>query len=65
MCEKFSFDSIPDCYKIQEMRDRTIFDDTFILVYCLDKCKTQRMCDEAAEDCLASLKCIPSWFFTS
>ena len=47
------------------MRDRTIFDDTFILVYCLDKCKTQRMCDEAAEDCLASLKCIPSWFFTS
>ena len=39
--------------------------DPFKLVYCLDKYKTQKMCDEAVDDCLAALKIIPDWFVTS
>ena len=39
--------------------------DPFKLVYCLDKHKTQKMCDEAVDDCLAALKIIPDWFVTS
>ena len=54
------FDSIPDWYKTQEMCDKT--NDPFLIVYCLDKYKTQkRMCD----DSLAALKLIPNWFVTS
>ena len=33
-----------------------------MLVYYPDKYKTQRMCDEAADDCLAALKFIRDWF---
>ena len=36
-----------------------------LLLYCPHKCKTQRMCYEAVEDCLAALKFIPNWFDTS
>ena len=39
--------------------------DPFKLVYCLDKYKTQKMCDEPVDDCLAALKIIPDWFVTS
>ena len=35
------------------------------MVYWLDKYKTQKMCDEAVDDCLAALKIIPDWFVTS
>ena len=31
----------------------------FLIVYCLDKYKTQKICDEAVDDCLAALKFIP------
>ena len=37
----------------------------FLIVYCPDEYKTWRMCDEAADDCLAALKFIPDWFVTS
>ena len=36
-----------------------------LTVYCPDKYKTQKMCDEAVDDCLAALKFIPDWFVTS
>ena len=29
-----------------------------MIVYCPQKCKTERMCDEAVDDCLATLKFI-------
>ena len=48
MCNKavnkyvLGFDYIPDWYKTQEMCDRTISEDHFLLVYCPDKYKTQK-----------------------
>ena len=44
------------------MCDRVISEYPFMLVYCPDKHKTQKMCDEAVDDCLAALKFIPDWF---
>ena len=35
------------------------------MVYCPDKYKTQRRCDEAVVDSLAALKIIADWFVTS
>ena len=31
----------------------------FLVVYWSDKYKTQRMCDEAIDDCLIALKVVP------
>ena len=39
--------------------------DLFLIAYCPDKYKTQRMCDKPVDDCLAALKFIPDWFATS
>ena len=47
------------------MCDRTISEDSFMLVYFLDKYKTQIMCDKAVDDCLSALKLIPDWLLTS
>ena len=32
--------------------------------YCLDRYKTQKLCDKAAADCLSTLKLVPDWFVT-
>ena len=48
MCNKavnkyvLGFDYIPDWYKTQEMCERTISEDPFLLAYCPDKYKTQK-----------------------
>ena len=55
----FVFDSIPDWYKTQEMCDRVISEDHFVIVYCPNKYKTQRMWDKTVDDCLAALKFNP------
>ena len=47
------------------MCDRVASEDPFMLVYCPDKYKSQRMCDEAVDHCLTVLKFIPDWFVTS
>ena len=31
----------------------------FLLIDCLNRYKTQRICDEAVDDCLAAVKFIP------
>ena len=46
------------------MCDRVVSEDHFYSFYP-DKYKTQRMLDEAVDDCLAALKLIPDWFVTS
>ena len=46
---------------VTELFLKIIFD---IFVYYPEKYKTQRMCDEAIDDCLAALKFIPDWFVT-
>ena len=36
--------------------------DSFSLRYLPDQYKTEKMCDKAADDCLAALKFVPNWF---
>ena len=55
----FVFDSIPKWFKIQDMCERVVSEDLFLIVYCPDKYKTQIMFDEAIDDCLATSKDIP------
>ena len=47
------------------MCDRVASEDPFLIVYCHDKNKTQRMYYEAVDDSLAALAFIPYWFVTS
>ena len=35
-----------------------------MLKYYLDRYKTQKMLDEAVDDCLSALKFVPDWFVT-
>ena len=71
MCDKavnicfFAFDFIPNQYKTQEIYDIIVSLYPFLMTYCPDKCKTQKICDEAVDDCLVALKCIPDCFVTS
>ena len=65
MCDKavntccfFVFHPVPDQYKCTNV----IFEDPFILTYCPGRYKTQKMCDEAVDDCLAVLKFVHDWF---
>ena len=55
----FVFGSIPKWCKTQGMCDRVVSEDLFLIVYCLDKNKTQIVFDEAIDDCLATFKYIP------
>ena len=36
-----------------------------MLKYCLNRYKTQEMCNEAVDDFLPTLKFVPDWFFTN
>ena len=70
MCDEvvnffFVFDSIPDWHKSQEMCNRVVSENLFLIVYCPDEYVTPEMCDEAVDDSLATLKHIPDWFVTS
>ena len=47
------------------MCDRVFSEYPFLIVYCPDEYKTQRMCDKAVDDSLASLKLIRDGFVTS
>ena len=47
------------------MYDSVVSENPFMIVYCSNRNKTQRMCDEAVDDCLEALKFVPDWFVTS
>ena len=47
------------------MCERVVSEDPFLIVYCPDKYKNKKMCDEAVDDSLAALKLILDWFVTS
>ena len=49
----------------QEMGGTVVSEGFSLVVYWSDKYKTQRMCDEAIDDCLIALKLVPAWFVTS
>ena len=36
-----------------------------MLVYCPNKYKTQKICDEAVDECLRAVKFVPDWFVTN
>ena len=61
----FVFDAIPNQYKTQEMCSRVVSEDPFLIVYCPDKCKTQRLRFEAVDGSLAALKLVFHWFVKS
>ena len=46
------------------MCDIVLYLNPFLIVYCPDKYKTQRTCDEAVDDSLAALKLVLDWFVT-
>ena len=46
------------------MYDGVVSEDSFLIVYCPDKYKTQRISAETVDDSLAALKLIPDWFIT-
>ena len=61
----FAFDYIPDQCKTQEIRDIVVSFYPFLIVYCPDNYKTQRMCHKAVDDALAALKFFSDQFLTS
>ena len=71
MCDKvvYNFPSamqfIPECYKTLEICSKAVFEDLFMLKYCLDRNNTQEMCDKAADDFQPKLKFVPDWFVTN
>ena len=61
----FVFHSLFDLCRTQEMCERVVSEDSFMMIYFPYKYKTQNMYVEAVDDCLAVLKFIPDWFVTS
>ena len=61
----FVFDSVNDWYKTQEMCDKIVLEDAFMLKYFLDRYKTQEMCGKAADGFLPTSKFVPDWYVTS
>ena len=47
------------------MCGRVVSEDPFLIAYCPDKYITQKMCDEAIDHFLATLKLDLDWFVTS
>ena len=46
------------------MCDRVISEDPFMLLYCPHRCKTQGICDQDVDNCLATFKLFSDWFVT-
>ena len=46
------------------MCNRVAFEDPFMLKYCPNKYKTQKMCNKAVDDCLSVLKFFSELFVT-
>ena len=59
------FYSVPDLYKTPQICDKVATEDSFMIIYCPYKYKTQNMCDEAVDGCLAALKFIVDLFVTN
>ena len=47
------------------MCDRVVSKNLFLLIYCPERYKTQKMCDESVDDCLTALNFIPDWSVTN
>ena len=58
-------DSIPNWDKTQQLCDRVISGNPFLVAYRPDQYKTQKICNKAVYDSITVLKPIPNWFVTS
>ena len=47
------------------MCNKFICIEPFLLKYCLNRYKTQELCEKAINDFLPTLKFVPHWFATS
>ena len=47
------------------MCDRFVSENPFMIIYCFDRYKNQRICDEHVNDRLKAFKFIPDWFVPS
>ena len=61
----FVFDSVPDQYKTQEMRDKVVFKEPSVLKYCIDNYKIQEMCYKAVGAFLTTVNFVSDWFATN
>ena len=61
----FAFGSVPDWDKTQEICDTVVFEEPFVVKYCLYRYKTQEMCHKAFDDFLLALKFVHDCFVTN
>ena len=62
----FLFDAVPDqCKKTQEVSEKAVSNDHFMLKYCLNRYKYQKISDKAVDDFLPAFKFVLDWFVTS
>ena len=62
--EPYSLAFAPDCFKTQEMCDKAIEIDPFILRHAPVNLKTQGMYIRPAQGSLGLLEYVPDWFVT-
>ena len=55
----------PDGYITQNVYDKFVTKEPFLLKCCPDRYKIQEMCDKAVDSYLLTLKFIPDWFVTN
>ena len=55
----FVFHSVRDLYKTQKICDRVVSEESFMIIYCPYRYKTQNVGNEAADDCLKASELIP------
>ena len=61
----FVFSSVSNRHITQKMRDEVVSKRSIILKCCLDRYKTEEMCDKAVDSYLLALKFVPNWVVTN
>ena len=61
----FVFNSVPDPHKTQELCERVVSKNPFMLENCRDRYQAPEMCDVAVDDLLPALKFVTDCFVTS
>ena len=46
------------------MVEKAVFNESFMLKYCVDRYKTQKMCGKVVDDFLSALKFVADWLVT-
>ena len=59
-----TFESVPDCYKNQEICNKAVDNYPHALAFDRESYKTQKMCDKAVDTYLSTIKFVPECFMT-